>query len=77
MKRIAMKNDTPVFDAMRFDANVGQDVWTGFTGTREAIQRDGFAIDKASLSYCPHEWLNSRGYIELELVRKHSHHVAV
>jgi hypothetical protein len=77
MKRIAMKNDTPVFDAMRFDANAGENVWTGFTGTREAIQRDGFAIDKNSLSYCPHEWLNSRGYIELELVRKHPHPVAV
>jgi hypothetical protein len=77
MKWIAMKNDTPVFDALRFDANVGRDVWTGFTGTREAIQRDGFVIDKPSLSYCPHEWLNSRGYIELELVRKHPHHVAV
>jgi hypothetical protein len=77
MKRIAMKNDTPVFDAMRFDADAGKNVWTGFMGTREAIQRDGYAIDQDSMSYCPHEWLNSRGYIELELVRKHPHHLAI
>jgi hypothetical protein len=68
---MAMKNDTPVFDAMRIDAKSGEEVWTGLMGTREAIQRDGFTIDTNSLSYCPHEWLNGRGYIEPELVRKH------
>jgi hypothetical protein len=40
-------------------------------GTREAIQRDGFTIDIHSLSYCPHEWLNNRGYIDPELVQRH------
>lgn len=66
-----MKNDTPVFEAIRSDIQAGEDVWTGIMGTREAIQRDGFAVDKHSLSYCPHEWLNSRGYIDLDLVRRH------
>jgi hypothetical protein len=77
MKQIAMMNDTAVFDAMRFDAEAGEDIWTGLMGTREAIQRDGLTIDQGSMSYCPHEWLNSSGYIELELVRKHPHHLPI
>jgi hypothetical protein len=36
-----MKIDTPVFEAMRSDTQADEDVWTGLTGTREAIQRDG------------------------------------
>ena len=66
-----MRDDTPVFEAMRSDTQEDEDVWTGLMGTREAIQRDGLTIDIHSLSYCPHEWLNSRGYIDLELVRRH------
>jgi len=66
-----MKNDTPVFDAMRFDAQAGEEISTGLMGTREAIERDGFKVDIASLSYCPREWLNSRGYIDHQLMRKH------
>ena len=66
-----MKADTSVFEAMRSETQAGEDVWTGLMGTREAIQRDGFAIDIHSLSYCPREWLNNRGYIDLKLVRRH------
>jgi hypothetical protein len=66
-----MKNDTPVFDAIRFDAQSSEAVGIGLMGTREAIERDGFMIDKDSLSYCPHEWLNKQGYVDLKLVRMH------
>jgi hypothetical protein len=31
--------------------------------------RDGLTIDIASLAYCPHEWLNENGYVDLERVR--------
>jgi len=40
-------------------------------GTRKAITRDGFEIDAASIAFCPHEWINNSGYVDLELVRKH------
>jgi hypothetical protein len=69
-----MKNDVAVYDALRFDSDAGETVWTGRMGTRDAILRDGFTIDPASLSYCPHEWLDDRGYVDLELARKHPHH---
>jgi hypothetical protein len=59
-----MKIDTPVFEAMRSDTQADEDAWTALTGTREAIQRDGLTIDIHSLSYFPHEWLNSRGYLD-------------
>lgn len=64
-----MTNDTAVFDAMRRDPDNGERVWAGL-GTREAIRRDGLEIDAASLAFCPHEWINSIGYVDLELVRK-------
>jgi len=65
-----MTNDTAVYDAVRIDPKNGEKEWTGRTGTREAIARDGLAVDAASLAYCPHEWINSAGYVDLELVRK-------
>jgi hypothetical protein len=74
---MAMKNDTPVFEAMRSDRRTGEDAWTGILGTREAIERDGLAIDIHSMSYCPHQWLNSQGYIDLELVRGHPFKVVI
>jgi hypothetical protein len=49
-----MTNDTAVFDAMRFDVSSGENVWTGLTGIREAIRRDGYGIDPISLRFCPH-----------------------
>jgi hypothetical protein len=62
-----MTNDTEVFDAMRFDVFTGQSEWTKRTGTQEAIHRDGFLIDPLTQGYCPREWIDSRGYVDLEL----------
>lgn len=39
-------------------------------GTRDAIRRDSLEIDPASLAFCPHEWINGTGYVDIELVRK-------
>jgi len=36
---------------------------------RDAIRGDGLEIDAASLAFCPREWINSTGYVDLELVR--------
>ncbi|MCK1474897.1 hypothetical protein IVB27_08765 [Bradyrhizobium sp. 197] len=63
------KSDTAVYDAMRPDPN-GHREWAGRLGTREAIRRDGLELDATSLAYCPHEWINAAGYVDLELVRK-------
>lgn len=65
-----MKNDTAVYDALRVDPTSGGKEWAGRMGTREAIRRDSLEIDAASLAFCPHEWINSAGYVDLELVRK-------
>ena len=67
-----MRNDVAVYDALRFDSDAERS-WTGRLGTREAIQRDKLTFDPASVSYCPHEWLDERGYVDLDLVRKHPH----
>jgi hypothetical protein len=64
-----MTNDTAVFDAMLFDVSAGENVWTGLTGTREAIRRDGYSIDPISLNFCPHEWIDSRGYVDHDLAQ--------
>jgi hypothetical protein len=64
-----MKNDTAVFAAMVFDAEAGENVWIGLTGTREAIQRDGYSIDPISMNFCPHQWIDARGYVDLDLAR--------
>jgi hypothetical protein len=74
-KKNAMRNDVAVYDALRFDPDAGETVWTGRMGTRAAILRDGFSFDPASLSYCPHQWLDEQGYIDLKLARKHPHHL--
>jgi hypothetical protein len=65
-----MTNDTAVFDAVRLNIRTGSEVWTGRIGTPEAIRRDGLLIG-GELRYCPHEWLDKRGYVDLELARKH------
>ena len=62
--RIEITNDTEVFDAMRFDAVTGDMVWTGRVGTREAIRREKLAIDPGSWNFCPHEWLDERGFVD-------------
>jgi hypothetical protein len=64
-----MTNDTAVFDAMHFDASAGESIWTGLTGTREAIRRDGYCIDPLFLKFCPHEWIDHRGYVDRDLAR--------
>ena len=66
-----MMNDTAVFDAMSVDVFTGETDWTRQTGIPEAIH--GYVIDPLSLRYCPHEWINSRGYVDPDLVRKHPH----
>jgi hypothetical protein len=69
-----MRNDVAVYDALRFDSDA-ESIWTGRMGTREAIQRDGLTFDSVSRSYCPHEWLNEYGYVDLDLVHKHSYNL--
>ena len=64
-----MANDAAVFDAMRFDVSAGDNVWTGLTGTREAIRRDGYCIEPLFLKFCPHEWIDSRGYVDRDLAQ--------
>ena len=54
---------------MLFDVSTGENVWTGLTGTREAIRRDGYSIDPISLKFCPHAWINSDGYVDQDLAQ--------
>jgi hypothetical protein len=51
---------------MRFDVSAGE---TGLTGTREAIRRDGYCIDPISLKFCPHDWIDRRGYVDQDLAQ--------
>jgi hypothetical protein len=69
-------NDTAVFDALRFDPGIGARVSTGRIGTRDAIDRDGLFIDPSSFGYCPHEWIDGSGYVDLELARKFCYRLA-
>lgn len=66
-----MLNFIAVFDVIRVDPTTGHAVWTGLTGTRSALERDGFTIDPKSMSYCPRDWLDEHGYLDAELARKH------
>lgn len=68
--RMPVTNDIAVFAAMRLDPINGKKESDGRRGTRASIRRDGMEIDAASLAFCPHEWINSSGYVDLELVRK-------
>ncbi|MGY4350115.1 hypothetical protein [Bradyrhizobium sp. 187] len=54
---------------VRIDPMNGGAEWAGRMGTRNAIARDGLTIDPTSLAYCPHEWLNESGYVDLERVQ--------
>ncbi|MDH6263566.1 hypothetical protein [Bradyrhizobium sp. BR13661] len=72
-----MTNDTAVFNAVRLDPITGEKEWIGRMGTRTAIARDGLVVDPTSLGYCPHEWLEASGYVDLDLVRKFPHGIAV
>jgi hypothetical protein len=66
-----MTNDTRVFYAMYLDSLTGEMKPVGRAGTVEAIHRDGFKIDPMSENYVPHEWLDERGYVDLDLAKKH------
>jgi hypothetical protein len=66
-----VRNDTYVFYEMRFDLQTGDYERTGRSGTREAIHRAGHRIDAGSLGSCPHQWIDARGYVDLELANKH------
>ncbi|MBR0828177.1 hypothetical protein JQ596_21810 [Bradyrhizobium manausense] len=72
-----MTNDTAVFDALCFDPQLGEKVSTGRMGTRQAIARDGLDIDADTLAYCPHEWIDASGYVDLELARKYRHPIVL
>jgi hypothetical protein len=54
-----MTNDTAVFDAMRFDIEAGDHIWTRRVGTPEAIRRDALSTG-GLLRYCPHDWIDDR-----------------
>ena len=66
-----MTNDVEIFDAMRRDPMTGREQWTGRAGTRDAIERDGLLIDPISQAFCPQEWLDESGYVDLVREKKH------
>ncbi|MDA9430218.1 hypothetical protein [Bradyrhizobium sp. CCBAU 51627] len=66
-----MLNFVEVFDVMDVDPTSGEAIWTGLTGTRTALQRDGFMIHPKVGAYCPTDWLDERGYLDAELARRH------
>ena len=66
-----MLNFIEVFDVTQVDPATGHAMWTGLTGTRVALERDGLVIDPKATAYCPREWLDERGYLDAELARQH------
>jgi hypothetical protein len=66
-----MLNYIEVFDVMEVDPTTGSSVWTGIAGTRTALKRDGHIIDPKAMAYCPLEWIDARGYLDVELARTH------
>lgn len=60
-----------VFDGMELDPESGEAVWTGVTGTRKALERDGLMIDLKAAAYCPAEWLDEHGYLDAKRARRH------
>ena len=65
-----MLNIIEVFDVMEANPISGKAVRTGVTGTRTALQRDGFMIDPKVGAYCPTEWLDERRCLDAELARR-------
>lgn len=72
-----MTNDIAVFDALRFDPHEGEKIATGKIGTREAILRDGLLVDPSTLAYCPHQWIDGSGYLDLDLTRQFPYALAL
>jgi hypothetical protein len=66
-----MLNFIEVFDVMDAEPSTGASVWTGLTGTRTALKRDGHLVDRKAIAYCPIEWIDERGYLDTELARQH------
>ncbi|MDH6260445.1 hypothetical protein [Bradyrhizobium sp. BR13661] len=66
-----MLNFIEVFNVMNVDPDTGHAVWSGLTGSRSALQRDGFMVDPKAGALCPKEWLDERGYLDAELARQH------
>ena len=66
-----MLNFIEVFDIMHVEPATGASVWTGLTGTRTALERDGHLIDPKAMAYCPADWIDERGYLDAELARRH------
>ena len=60
-----------VFDVMHVEPDTGASVWTGLTGTRTALERDGHMIDPEAMAYCPIKWIDEHGYLDAELARQH------
>ena len=65
-----MLNFIEVFDVMEVNPS-REAIWTGLTGTRAALERDGFTIRPKAGAYCPTDWLDERGYLDAELARRH------
>ena len=66
-----MLNFIEVFDVVHADPATGRSVWTGLTGTRTALKRDGHTVDPKAMAYCPIHWIDERGYLDAELARRH------
>jgi hypothetical protein len=66
-----MLNFIEVFDVMQLEPTTGASVWTGLTGTRTALKRDGHLIDPKAMAYCPADWIDERGYLDAALARQH------
>jgi hypothetical protein len=66
-----MLNFIEVSDIMHVEPATGASVWTGLTGTRTALERDGHLIDPKAMAYCPADWIDERGYLDAELARRH------
>ncbi|MFK4722117.1 hypothetical protein [Bradyrhizobium niftali] len=66
-----MLNFIEVFDVMDVEPATGSSVWSGLTGTRAALERDGHMIDPKAMAYCPIEWLDERGYLDAERACRH------
>jgi hypothetical protein len=68
---MTIENDTEVFHEVRVEPLTGENVYTDRTGTREAIHKSGRQLDPMSQYFCPHQWLDTDGFISQELVQQH------
>jgi hypothetical protein len=66
-----MLNFIEMFDVMHVEPATGASEWTGLTGARTALERDGHLVDQKAMAYCPIEWLDERGYLDADLVHQH------